>query len=117
MHLNQEVVDWQTVDIDYLRDALQYEINYMKMVENASLASSIKKALQQVKSRNVKLEYSSQAHFSVLAKQLHLMEDEKAGVPRTAYKGIVETRPSGNHFLFLVPTKQQAQVERKVILA
>jgi hypothetical protein len=53
------------------------------------------------------LQYTSQQHFAVLAKSLHLMPDEKAGVPRTAYKGIVETRPNGEHFLFLVPKKKK----------
>ena len=31
------------------------------------------------------------------------MSDEKAGIPRTAYRGVVEIRPHGDFFLFLTP--------------
>jgi hypothetical protein len=93
-------VDWKTVDVDYLRDTKRYKQDYMKLVKNAVPSPGIREALQQVKSTNTRLQYTSQQHFAVLAKSLHLMPDEKAGVPRTAYKGIVETRPNGEYFLF-----------------
>jgi alpha-1,3-mannosyl-glycoprotein beta-1,2-N-acetylglucosaminyltransferase len=107
VQLNQEPVDWKTVDVDYFRDTKQYKQDYMKLVKNAVPSPGIREALQQVKSTNTRLQYTSQQHFAVLAKSLHLMPDEKAGVPRTAYKGIVETRPNGEHFLFLVPKKKK----------
>jgi site-specific DNA-adenine methylase len=32
------------------------------------------------------------------------MEDEKAGIPRTAYEGIIEVRyGAGNYFIYLTP--------------
>jgi len=39
------------------------------------------------------------------------MDDEKAMVPRTAYKGVVETRPHGNHILFLTPPMEELRKE------
>lgn len=77
------------------------------MVKNSVQTKSIQEALQKVKTQNVKLKYNSLTHFAILAKQLHLMQDEKAGVPRTAYNGIVETRPNGKNFLFLIPKQKK----------
>ena len=101
--LNTETVDWNTVDVNLLKDVTRYEKDYIDKVKSAHLSPSIQEALQQVAIENVKLEYKNLKQFATLAKQLHLMEDEKAGVARTAYKGIVETRPLGDKLLFLVP--------------
>jgi hypothetical protein len=95
------------VDIDYLRDTKRYKQDYIKLVKDAIPSPGIREALQQVKTASTRLQYASPQHFAVLAKNLHLMPDEKAGVPRTAYKGIVETRPNGEYFLFLVPKKKK----------
>ena len=81
-------------------------------VYSSPKVDTIQAALQQVKSQNVRIEYTSHAQFEYLAKSLHLMTDEKAGVPRTAYKGIVETRPRGDFFLFLTPPKPTIRVVR-----
>ena len=113
VQLNDEAVDWTTVDIDYLRDKKRYKQDYLQLVQNAVLSPDLQQALQQVKRQNVRLPYTSQAHFEVLAKNLHLMPDEKAGVPRTAYKGIVETRPNGNYFLFLIPQPKKQKKKKK----
>ena len=34
---------------------------------------------------------------------------KKRYIPRTAYKGVVETRPHGDHFLFLTPPMEELQ--------
>ena len=39
----------------------------------------------------VAIPYSGIAAFKKVAKKLNLMDDEKSGVPRTGYNGIVET--------------------------
>ena len=88
----------------------QYKQHYLQLVKKAVSANDLQQALQQVKKHNTRLKYTSLEHFAVLAKQLHLMPDEKAGVPRTAFKGIVETRPHGKYFLFLVPNKKKKKV-------
>jgi alpha-1,3-mannosyl-glycoprotein beta-1,2-N-acetylglucosaminyltransferase len=100
--LNQEAIDWSRVNVEYLVDE-NYEANYLDMVQSSFLTHNVRDALQEVKLQNVRLEYSTFTEFQQLATQLHLMADEKAGVPRTAYKGIVETRPHGDYLLFVVP--------------
>lgn len=104
--LNQEPVDWESVNLGSIKNAQQYHNEYMTMVHSSKKVSSIPQAMKEVKSQNVQLHYSSLKHFATLAKQLHIMQDEKAGVPRTAYHGIVEVRPRGQYLLFLVPNKE-----------
>ncbi|KAL7558425.1 hypothetical protein ACA910_015767 [Epithemia clementina (nom. ined.)] len=58
-----------------------------------------------------RLEYHNQnPEFVRLARQLGLFTDEKAGVPRTAYKGVVETWY--NHAMILL-TPPMAQLEKE----
>ena len=48
-------------------------------------------AVAQIRSskEDVRLEYDNLKAFKRIAKQLGIMDDEKAGVPRTAYMGVV----------------------------
>ena len=48
------------------------------------------------------VEYSGLQDFKKVAKKLRIMDDEKDGIPRTSYKGIVETW-RGEVKLVLVP--------------
>ena len=73
------------------------------MISTAQLAKDLKTALKSCKSRDTRLEYTLFAQFKVFAQSLHIMNDEKAGIPRTAYRGVVETRPYGDFILFLTP--------------
>ena len=51
-----------------------------------------------------RIPYHSWPEFHRYAQALGLMDDEKAGIPRTACEGIVETRPFGDEqLLFLLP--------------
>jgi alpha-1,3-mannosyl-glycoprotein beta-1,2-N-acetylglucosaminyltransferase len=100
--LNEEAVDWSRENVEYLVEE-GYDATYADMVQSSSLVNNVRDALQEVRSKNVRLKYDSLDQFKQLATELHLMSDEKAGVPRTAFMGIVETRPHGDHFLFLTP--------------
>jgi hypothetical protein len=76
------------------------------------LTYTIPDALEQAKKSNARLQYTTIEQFKYLAHKLKLMADEKANVPRTAYKGIVETRPHGaDYFLFLTPPLAELQKE------
>mmetsp|Transcript_14375 Transcript_14375/g.20684 ORF Transcript_14375/g.20684 Transcript_14375/m.20684 type:complete len:93 (+) Transcript_14375:3-281(+) len=85
----------------------------------AKLASSMPEAMELIQkassttassSSNVRLEYTTFSQFQHYAGQLNLMTDEKAGIPRSAYRGVVETRPHGTHFLFLTPPAKQLKL-------
>ena len=52
---------------------------------------------------DVKILYADKAQLVLLCKRLGLMEDLKAGVPRTAYKGVILLRIGGRR-VFLAPS-------------
>lgn len=100
--LNEVPVDFAALDLSYLTPSV-YDRDYMYQVKHSRRATSVQEALEMVPNSNVLLSYAGFPDFKDMAQQLDLMDDEKAGVPRTSYKGIVETRPLGDHFLFLAP--------------
>lgn len=98
-NLNSQSVQWDTEDLSYLENSL-YEKKYMKLVLDSKLVHSIEEAKHA--SQDIRMEYDSISHFSRLATQFGIMNDEKAMVPRTAYRGIVEVR-QGSSLLYLTP--------------
>jgi len=100
--LNRLPIDWIHEDISYLRES-DYNNRYAKELQAAKRVSSFAEAQTLVKSENVRLEYTTFREFQKFARILNIMDDEKATIPRTAYKGVIETRPDGNHLLFMTP--------------
>ena len=99
---------WENVDLSYL-ERNNFRKEYYSTVLNAQL-STWKDAMQMVKQGNVRVEYKTWKEFTKKARTLvPIMTDEKAGVPRTAYETIVETRPygAGGHLMFLSPPAQK----------
>jgi alpha-1,3-mannosyl-glycoprotein beta-1,2-N-acetylglucosaminyltransferase len=108
--LNKVPVDWSSQDLSYLgRD--RYDQDYWQSIQEAQPVISLPLAMKAVKVSNVRLEYSDFFKFQLFAESLSLMTDEKAGVPRTAYYGVVETRPLGNFILYLTPPLEDLKNE------
>ena len=107
--LDPTPVDWKhsIQELSTNLEMHQYNADYGKMIHAAQLEASLDKALQVGMERDTRVEYRNFKEYKHLAQLLSLMDDEKAGVPRTAYKGIVETRPHGDHALFLTPPLQE----------
>jgi alpha-1,3-mannosyl-glycoprotein beta-1,2-N-acetylglucosaminyltransferase len=100
--LDTDIVDWSQQDASALLPD-QFDRHYWNLLHSARQVASFEQALDACKSGNVILEYRSFPDFQSLALKLQIMDDEKAGIPRTAYKGVVEIRPHGEHILFLTP--------------
>lgn len=100
--LNDDLVDWNQQDLSYLYEPA-YDQQYAQLIASSSKVKTITEALKKVEHHDVVLEYSNFKEFRKYAKQLKIMDDEKAMVPRTAYKGVVEVRPTNNHIIFLTP--------------
>jgi alpha-1,3-mannosyl-glycoprotein beta-1,2-N-acetylglucosaminyltransferase len=91
---------------NYLQNEEVYDEQYWRLIEAARLVANVEEAYEQAKDTDVRLEYNSMYDFQGIVRQLQppLMDNEKAGIFRSAYKGVVETRPhGGDHFLFLTP--------------
>ena len=111
-------VDWSNEDLSYLENDAFRDQYYTQVVLNSTFVSdssvgNIPTLLlgNELKSGNVRIEYKDWNHFVSLAKRLKIMDNEKAGVPRTAYNGIVELRPhgAGGNLLFLTPPLRQME--------
>jgi len=99
--LNEKPIRWEMEDLSYLENSV-YKKQYTELVMNSKLVNTLDEAEQMSNTGNVRIEYDNFAHFHELAKEIGIMDGEKAMVPRTAYRGIVEKR-QGNSLLFLTP--------------
>jgi len=106
--LNPTPFKWKNItkNLSHELEVNYYNSIYLNMIEAAQPVSSVSAALEKARETDVRLEYRTLQEFQHLARQLELMDDEKAGIPRTAYKGVVETRPHGEYILFLIPPFQ-----------
>jgi alpha-1,3-mannosyl-glycoprotein beta-1,2-N-acetylglucosaminyltransferase len=104
--LDTQVVDWKHQDLSYLREQT-YNAQYADLIKSSRLLYTWEEARDAIKTANVRLEYRHFHHFQQLAQRIHIMADEKAMVLRTAYHGVVETRPVGEYLLFLTPSMTQ----------
>ncbi len=104
IELEENYVRWEDEDLSYLADASAYANDYWNRVSQAKLVEHIEEAKRNVAHGDVRLMYTNLKQFKKLANKLGIMEDEKAGVPRTGYEGIVELRYGrGNYFIYLTP--------------
>jgi alpha-1,3-mannosyl-glycoprotein beta-1,2-N-acetylglucosaminyltransferase len=105
VRLNDIDVDWskEMEAVDHVKSEAAFDEYYWPQIVAAPLVATAADASVAVRDHNVRLEYGSFAQFQQFARHFQLMDDEKAGIPRTAYKGVVETRPYGEYIIFLVP--------------
>jgi alpha-1,3-mannosyl-glycoprotein beta-1,2-N-acetylglucosaminyltransferase len=105
VHLNDVNVDWTKAmtTIDDVKSESAFDEYYWKQIEAAKVVATVDAAAVAVRDQDVRLDYATFPQFQQFARHFGLMDDEKAGIPRTAYKGVVETRPHGEFFVFLVP--------------
>jgi hypothetical protein len=90
----------------------EYHEWYTGQVNRAVPMTDVMEAVERSQSEAVRLSYNNWNQFQQLATTLHIMTDEKAGVGRTSYRGIVETRPKGTdgHLLYLVPSNSKHEL-------
>jgi alpha-1,3-mannosyl-glycoprotein beta-1,2-N-acetylglucosaminyltransferase len=112
--LNKQNVDWSQQDLSYL-DKDTFTRKYNQDVASALLLymdpdewheTKIRdQIMDMLRQSSVKIEYNNWDDFVMLANMMNLMDNEKAGVPRTAFQGIVECRPHGpgGNILYLIP--------------
>jgi len=114
--LNSHAIQWKKsgVSVESLEKKV-YDESYYKVFANATLVPRLDgnnegMIMSKVKSGNLRMEYYALDQFVQIAKMLGIMADEKDGVLRTAYKGIVEVRPNvGTYRLFIGPPLEQVR--------
>lgn len=97
--LSSESVAWQQQDLSYLeRD--NYDAWLDATIAAATAVPRTARIEQEAAKHSgavLKVLYSGFAQFKPLAKQLAIMNDEKSGVPRTSYRGVVMLRIDANN--------------------
>lgn len=103
IELDKIDVHWEDEDLSYL-DRTVFADRYWDRVSKAEPVTTDVDAKKLVAHKDVRVQYSDWKQFKKLAESFSIMADEKAGVPRTAYEGIVEVRyGAGNYFIYLTP--------------
>ena len=89
-------VDWRREDLGYLATEQQWDAFYLTLVKQAPLMTEAQLREAQAAGRApaaARVAYSGvvrgPASFAAMAPHFGIMDNEKAGVPRTAYKGVV----------------------------
>jgi alpha-1,3-mannosyl-glycoprotein beta-1,2-N-acetylglucosaminyltransferase len=102
-------VDFGTLDLRYLLKD-EYEPRFRQWLSDARVVRSIEEARREASSGwggsgsgDLKVLYNDKGEFVRFCKALGLMEDLKAGIPRTAYHGAVMVRMNGRR-VFLAPS-------------
>jgi alpha-1,3-mannosyl-glycoprotein beta-1,2-N-acetylglucosaminyltransferase len=104
--LNQQFVPFLSMDLSYLSKD-KYDVEFVRRVYSSQIVQSVKE-LQSIIEKGVpetaefRLTYRTREGFTLLAKKLEIMEDLRAGVPRTAYRGVVSFMFSGRR-VYLAP--------------
>ncbi|KAL9181282.1 hypothetical protein ACHAXT_010087 [Thalassiosira profunda] len=103
IELEENDVRWEKLDLSYLNSE-QFADSYWGRVAGARLVKTASEAKGHVAHGDVRMVYATFPELERLAKEFRIMPDEKAGVPRTGYEGIVEIRYGrGKFFVFLTP--------------
>ncbi|KAL6729281.1 hypothetical protein Aduo_000353 [Ancylostoma duodenale] len=107
--LNTVPVSFTTMDLDYLLNP-NYDRQFNRLVYEKSQLVNIDDAVASLlemnyDSKGLRVEYTGNIDFIVKADKLLVMHDFKAGVPRTAYKGVVTSFINGTR-VFLVPDRK-----------
>jgi alpha-1,3-mannosyl-glycoprotein beta-1,2-N-acetylglucosaminyltransferase len=98
--MNELPFDWETQDLSYLsRDAYDTYLN--NLIRGARRVTAVPSSWRDHANSTVMFTYTNQNEFVHIARSLHLMEDEKNGVPRTAYRGVVVFRAEGNVMILI----------------
>lgn len=88
IELNKEFYPFTQRNLDYLLK-INYDRDFLREVRSKPVVDVADVLSDSFKGDAVRILYSSNAEIVSLARQFGLMTDLKAGVPRTAYKGIV----------------------------
>ncbi|KAJ0966764.1 hypothetical protein J5N97_023681 [Dioscorea zingiberensis] len=100
--LNDAHVDWKSLDLSYLTED-KFLKHFAKLVSDAKPVHGPDFVLKASNiNRDIRIRYSDQRDFEMIARQFGIFEEWKDGIPRTAYKGVVVFRHQSPNRIFLV---------------
>lgn len=103
--LNEKVTKFDEMDLSHLTKVV-YDTNFRKAVFFAQRVNEVYELRNEGHdARELRYAYGTMKDFAKIAKSIGIMTDEKAGVPRTGYQGVVTFWYGANklNHVFLVP--------------
>jgi len=102
--LNDKAVPWREMDLSYLfKDKWDEQFNkLLDGIEEVS-ANDASAALEQKRNSKIGIRYSNKNEYRRLGHTFGFHSDMKAGVPRTAYRGVVHFWAQNDNQLFFLP--------------
>lgn len=94
-------VNFSTVDISYLKEA-QYHHFFFSRLSNATLLNFSNYLTTRQVTGDVIARYPSKAGLQAIGKRTGIMTDDRNGVTRTSYKGVIVI-PWNHHWAFILP--------------
>lgn len=99
IRLNTELVDWSALDLSSLASEGAFDAELVRQLHEA-----VPVQLHQVDSyrgagKTLKLEYDDKREYAHVAKKFSLMTDEKEGIRRMSYRGVIPFFWEGNRML------------------
>ncbi|CAI5970510.1 unnamed protein product [Closterium sp. NIES-64] len=117
IRLNTEPINWAHKDLSYLLD-VSYPSYMLSQLRSARLiplaAVNTEVVTPSELGYDVMVEYRDESSFAELAGEFGVFQEWKAGVPRTAYSGVVVFRYHGPHRVFFVERRGLAKLGFKL---
>ncbi|CAM9456335.1 unnamed protein product [Ectocarpus fasciculatus] len=110
IRLNEEAVPFREMDVSHLMPDAFWS-RFSGALRNARADSVANVKAGRSSSAEVVVEYGSEGEFASLARQLGIMDDTKAQVPRTAYMGVVSLWV-GETKVYLAPRETMSRLWR-----
>lgn len=103
--LNTELVDWDAQDLSFISSADSYRSWMRGLISGAKRVSSTAEARSAAapETGEFVLVYESMQQLDSYLTQLNMMLDHKAGVPRTAFDGVLHFTPREGRRVWIVP--------------
>lgn len=111
---NDKFVPFTKMNLTYLKKA-EYDKTFVESVYGYRLStlSQLTIVAREKDPKPIRIEYENKEDFKRKAKHLGIMDDLKAGVPRTGYMGIVSLMYGGQR-VFLAPTQNWTGYEESL---
>ncbi|RXG70352.1 Alpha-1,3-mannosyl-glycoprotein 2-beta-N-acetylglucosaminyltransferase [Armadillidium vulgare] len=102
IHLNSKYTEFTKMDLSYLRKE-NYDDRFDREIQRSQVVSLTDvKSGRLVETSSYRLIYHTKDNFKKITKALGIMDDFKAGVPRTGYHGVVSFFYNGRR-IYLSP--------------
>merc|ERR1719491_109897 len=89
IHLNEDAVDWSAQDLSALGSPESFENHLSSELRQAIRVDLSEADIRARQGLSLRIEYDDRRDFKRVAKKFGLMPDEKEGVRRGAYRGVI----------------------------